>query len=137
MTNRQDIINIIRETYAARVRGDHKGVMAAFADDAVFSMNGRGTGIQGMGEACAGRAAVGATLGSLIDVFRFDNWKELTLLVDDDHAFLHWSADVTFIPTGKKEHFDVFDNFEFRDGKIVSLQQATDTAMIVALTSAS
>ena len=65
--------------------------------------------------------------------WRFDDWTEVSLQVDGDKVVLHWTAHVTFIPTGKSNKFDVVDIFAFRNGKIVDLRQNTDTALVMTL----
>lgn len=135
MTSRAHIEDTIRSLYAARCCGDLDGVMKGIADDAVFALNGRGTGVPAMATASQGTGEIRPMLQELIQTWRFDDWKELALLVDGEKALLHWTARVTCIPTGKIEQFEVFDLVTFRDGKIVDHRQATDTAMVMSLAS--
>src|SRR5262249_44692257 len=123
----------IRSVYAARVRGDLDGTVKDFAEDAVFSLNGRGTGVPAMSQDCCGKTAIRQVIGQLIDDWRFDDWKETSLLVDGDRMALHWTARVTFVPTSKSATMDVVDMISFRDGKIVEFRQSTDTAMAMSL----
>src|SRR5262245_25974139 len=101
MTSRAQMEQTIRSLYAARVRGDLDGTMKALAEDAVFSLNGRGTGIPAMSQDCKGKAAIREAVGQLIQNWRFEDWKETSLLVDGERMALHWTARVTFVPTGK------------------------------------
>jgi ketosteroid isomerase-like protein len=133
MTDRSTIEDSIRSAYAARIRGDLDGVMAVFAPDAVFEFNGRGTGLQALSTPCCGTEVLRGTIQALIDTFRIDDWKEISLLVDGEKALLHWKGRVTNTTTGKADVFDVFDSLTFRDGKIENFQQSTDTALIMSL----
>jgi ketosteroid isomerase-like protein len=133
MTSRAQIEDTVRSLYAARVRGDLEGVMRGIADDAVFGLNGRGTGQPALAKVSRGKAAIRPVLQQLIETFRFDDWKEQALLVDGERALLHWTARVTCVPTNKSEIFDVFDLVTFRDGKIVDHRQSTDTALIMSI----
>jgi ketosteroid isomerase-like protein len=133
MTSRNQIEETIRSAYAARIHGDLDGVMAVFAPDAIFEFNGRGTGLQAMSSPCCDADALRATMRALIDTFRIDDWKEISLIIDGDKASLHWKARVTNTTTGKADVFDVFDMLTFRDGKISNFQQSTDTALVMSL----
>jgi ketosteroid isomerase-like protein len=133
MTSRAHIEDTIRSLYAARIRGDLEGVMKSVADDAVFMLNGRGTGNPAMASAQRSKPAIRPVIQQFIDNFRFDDWKELALLVDGDRALLHWTARVTCVPTNKTDQFEVFDLLTFRDGKIVDYRQCTDTALVASI----
>jgi ketosteroid isomerase-like protein len=133
MTSRNEIEETIRLAYAARVRGDIDAVLAYFTPDATFEFNGRGTGVRTLAEAARGADLFRATLQSFIDTFKLDDWKEVSLLVDGDKASLHWRARVTHAGTKKAETFDVFDLMTLRDGKISSLRQSTDTALVILI----
>jgi ketosteroid isomerase-like protein len=135
MTSRAHKEQVIRSLYAARVQGDLDGTMKDLAEDAVFSLNGRGTGVPAMSQDCCGKAAVHETIKQLIHNWRFDDWKESSLLVDGEKVALHWTARVTFIPNGKSATTEVVDLITFRDGKIVEFRQSTDTAMVMSLAS--
>jgi ketosteroid isomerase-like protein len=135
MTGRAHMEQTIRSLYAARVRGDIDGTMKDLAEDAVFALNGRGTGVPAMSQDCCGKAAVRDVVEQLIQNWRFDDWKETSLLVDGDKLALHWTARVTYIPNGKSVTTEVVDLITFRDGKIVEFRQSTDTAMVMSLAS--
>jgi len=98
----------------------------------VLRINGR----QLMSEPVVGKAAIRTVLQELIRDWRFDDWKECSLLVDGEKALLHWTARVTYAPTNKSENIDTFDVVTFRDGKIVYFFQGTDTAAVSSLVTA-
>ena len=136
MTSRAEIESTLKALYAAREKGDVDGVMKDVADDAAFELNGRGTGVPGMGTLTKGKAAIRSAVQELVDNFRFRNWKPVSFIVDGEKVSLHWTADITFVHTGKSDKFDVVDAVTFRDGKIVNFRQNTDTALVKSLIAA-
>lgn len=136
MTSRAQIESTLKALYAAREKGDVDGVMKDVADDAAFELNGRGTGVPAMAAVTRGKSAIRSAVQDLVDNFRFRNWKPVSFIVDGEKAALHWTAEITFVPTGKSEKFDVVDAVTFRDGKIVNIRQNTDTALVMSLTAA-
>ncbi|HEV7544382.1 MAG: hypothetical protein QOE02_4672 [Rhodospirillaceae bacterium] len=133
MTSRTQIEDTIRDLWVARLQGDLEGTLKGVAEGAVFSLNARGTGEKSMSERSTGKAAIRPVLRQLIENWRFDDWKQISLLIDGEKALLHWTARVTCVPTGKSENFDVFDLIKFQDDKIVDYHQSTDTALLMSL----
>jgi ketosteroid isomerase-like protein len=133
MTSRNQIEDTLRTLWAARLQGDLEGTLKGVAEDAAFSLNARGTGEKSLSERSTGKAAIRPVLRQLIENWRFDDWKQVALLIDGKKALLHWTARVTCVPTGKSENFDVFDLIKFHDGKIVDYHQSTDTALLMSL----
>src|ERR1044072_7208132 len=86
MTSRADIEKTVRSVYAARVSGNLDGVMTGIADNSRFALNGRGTGVPALAAASKGKADIRKVMKDLIDTWRFDEWKELSLLVDGEKA---------------------------------------------------
>jgi ketosteroid isomerase-like protein len=132
MTSRSHIENAIRSLYAARVKGDLEGTLKDLAEEAVFRINGR----EFMSAPVTGKAAIRPVVQELIKHWRFEDWKECSLLVDGEKALLHWTARVTYTPTNKSENVETFDVVTFRDGKIVDYLQSTDTALVSSLAAA-
>lgn len=133
MTNRAHIEQAVRALWSARLRNDLDAMMKLVADDAVYAMNARGTGVQALVNPTTGKAKIGELFRGLLDTWQFDEWREVSLLVDGDNAFLHWTARAKCVPTKKSGDFDVFDAFVFRDGQIVKMHESTDTAMMMSL----
>ncbi|MFO1162558.1 MAG: nuclear transport factor 2 family protein [Reyranellaceae bacterium] len=134
MTSRSHIENTLRSLYVARVKDDLEGTVKDLAEDVVFGINGRGTGVPSLGVPVKGKPAAKAAIGDLIAAWKFADWTERSLMVDGERAMLHWTAHITFVPTGKSETFEVCDIVTFRDGKIIEFRQNTDTAQVMALT---
>jgi ketosteroid isomerase-like protein len=133
MTSRSHIEAAVGSLWEARLRGDLEGTLKDAAENVVFGLNARGTGQESLSERARGKAAIRPVLQQLFETWRFDDWKQISLLVDGEKALLHWTARVTCVPTGKSENFDVFDLLTFQDGKIVDYHQSTDTALMMTL----
>jgi ketosteroid isomerase-like protein len=132
MTSRSHIENAIRSLYAARVKGDLEGTLKDLAEEAVFRINGR----EFMSAPFTGKAAIRPVVQELIKHWRFEDWKECSLLVDGEKALLHWTARVTYTPTNKSENVETFDVVTFRDDKTFDYLQSTDTALVSSLAAA-
>ncbi len=136
MTNPALIKDVLTSIYEARVRGDVEGTLAGFDENAVFEINGRGVGAASLSTPLRGKAAIRAALQDLIDNFQFSDWRSLAILVDGDGAALHWRGKVTYRPNGKSADLEFSDIFAFKNGKIISFHQSTDTAMLQQLVAA-
>jgi ketosteroid isomerase-like protein len=133
MTSRSHIETAVGSLWEARLRGDLEGTLKDAAENVVFGLNARGTGQESLSERARGKAAIRPVLQQLFETWRFDDWKQISLLIDGEKALLHWTARVTCVPTGKSENFDVFDLITFQDDKIVDYHQSTDTALMMSL----
>lgn len=131
---RSDAERILRELYRARSANDLGGTMKDIADNGVFQLNGKGL-FEGAGQPVKGKEAISAAVESLIKTWRFDDWKEVSLLVDGNKAMLHWQAEVTNNVTGKTAPMDGFDLVTFQNGKITNFHQSADTALMLKLAS--
>jgi ketosteroid isomerase-like protein len=133
MTSRSDIERNVRALWAARLRDDLDGMMNLLAQDAVYAMNAAGTGVPGLSQPTRGKSAVREVFRALLSTWHFENWREISLLIDGEMAFLHWAARAKYVPTNKSGDFDVFDVFSFRNGEIVDMHESTDTAKMMSL----
>jgi ketosteroid isomerase-like protein len=133
MTSRSHIEAAVGSLWESRLRGDLEATLKDAAENIVFRLNARGTGQESLSERAQGKAAIRPILRQLIDTWRFDDWKQISFLIDGEKALLHWTAHATCVPTGKSADFDVFDLFTFQDGKIVDYHQSTDTALMMSL----
>ena len=129
--DKTDLAALVRAAYAARRAGDVARMLSYFADDARFSLHAQALAGPDP-RPIQGRAALEAAFSALVAAYRLDDWSEVSLLVDGDRAALHWRATVTIAQNGATEKFDVFDFIKFRGGKIVELDQSTDTAKLLA-----
>jgi ketosteroid isomerase-like protein len=131
--DRDAVGNMMRSAYEARARGDLVGLMAIFHEQGVFAVNGGGTGVDSLMKPAVGRQAIASVIGDLMRTWRFDNWRERSLTVDGERAVLHWSADVTCLPTGRSAQLDVVDILALKDGKVAEFRQFIDTAHVMAM----
>ena len=80
-----------------------------------------------------GREAIHEALTSFAKTLRYENWKELALVVEGDKAAIRWQAKITCIETGRSHVFDCIDLVEFDGDRIASLYHTLDTAALAAL----
>jgi ketosteroid isomerase-like protein len=132
MSDRQQIINIIEAGYAARLRGDLDGVLAAFCDDACFRLNS-GPAEPALSKSVESRAALRTAMGELIDNFEFSNMKIINCIIEGQNAAVHSKMTVRAKGTGNVIETELFDLVEIRDGKIASFTQFFDTASAMAM----
>jgi len=133
MNNVEETKTLVRRAYAARAAGDIEGTLAAFADDASLRVNAAGVGTDAMVERLSGRSALRAGVQNFIENFRFDDYEEISFIVEGDKGAFHWRANVVCIPTGRAAVLDTVDTMTFRDGRIADLLQNTDTATLKSL----
>jgi ketosteroid isomerase-like protein len=133
--DRAAIADFIERVYAARKAGDLDAVAAAFAPEAVFRLMGSPELVPAAVTA-RGATGVRAALKGLIDAFEFLEFEPIDLVVEGDRAVLHWRLKVRYIPSGVVRDTEVCDVLRFKDGKIASLTQFADTAMIIDMVAA-
>lgn len=127
MYGRDQILETIREGYAARVRGDVEGVLSVFTPDAIFRLNAaplnRITAVHTM----AG-AELRSAMTQLIDNFEFSDFEIVDSVVEGSKAAVRSMFTVRARTTGRVAQTEVLDLIEFKDGKICSFVQFFDTA---------
>jgi len=133
MTDREEIKTKVEALWDARLKEDIEGTLKNVADDAVFEVNARGTGVPVFCAPIVGKPAIREALHALFSTWDFRDWKAVDFMIDDERVLVRWSARVVCTPTGKSETFDSYDLIKFRAGKIVEYRQATDTAMLIKL----
>jgi len=129
MGNRQATLEVIRRAYEARGKGDLDGLMAAFHQDAVFTLMGDRKALEVTGSA-HGHDHVREALRDFISTFDFVDRQILSEVVEGDRAAVHSCIVVRYGPTKATWSADVLDLFTFKDGKIIELIEFADTAQI-------
>jgi ketosteroid isomerase-like protein len=119
MTDRLDIERLLRELYAARVRGDLDGVCRAFTNDATLQIAGAGN-ISPIGVKSIGIAQFRSLLGLLIKSFKLSEQTILSMIVDGEKAAVHWQAKVHSRITGTMVLTELVDLVEVKDHRISS-----------------
>ena len=128
MASRKAVEKLVRGAYAARKRGDYDAMMELCAPSATLRLAGAPEHFAFAGTT-RGRAALRKQFEALAQ-FAFANQKMLSLSVDGDRATVHWRAKVTFKPTGKSAVTEFCDLWTIRNGKMTSLIQFIDTALV-------
>lgn len=131
---REQMMTVISEVYAARVRGDVNQIVEAFTPDARFALNAAPP------QACVAVDAKGcdgvqAALSELVDAFEFQKLNIVDSVVEGSRAAIRIRFTVKSRATGRTAVTESFDLLEFRDGKVASYTQFFDTAIADRLTS--
>jgi ketosteroid isomerase-like protein len=127
MSEREQMLQIIRDAYAARVQGDVDGVLNHFSTDAVFRLNAAPynqiTSVHAIDGGELRRA-----MAQLIDNYEFSGYEIVDSVVEGSKVAVRSMFTVRARKTGNMAQTEVLDLIEFRDGKICSFAQFFDTA---------
>ena len=132
MGNRETMLEVILQAYAARGSGDLEGLLAAFHPEGVFTLVGDAKSLQVAGRV-QGHRNLRDTFGGFIAAFKFVDRQILSEVVEADRAAVHSRLTVQY--NDKIRTTDCLDLFEFREGKIIELTEFADTALIKDLMS--
>jgi ketosteroid isomerase-like protein len=132
MMDRATIESILKEAYAARVRGDVEATVGFFADDAVFAL----AGASHVALRCTDCDALRGAMAGLVQAFEFKAHEILSLVVEGEKAAAHTRVRVRSTVTGEEETTEMADLVTFRDGKIVSFLEFCDTALAARMLAA-
>jgi ketosteroid isomerase-like protein len=119
MTDREQIDELLRTLYAARLRGDIDTMCKAFADDAVFEIAGAGL-VSPVSNRAVGVGELRPLLTAMIKSFKLQNQVILDLLIDSTKAAVHWRARVHSRITGTMALTEFVALVDIRDGRIAS-----------------
>lgn len=119
MTDRLEIDRLLRELYAARMRGDLDGVCRSFSDDAVFQIAGAGQ-VSPVSNRAVGVGEFRPLLAVMIKTFKLRDQVILAILIDGAKAAVHWRAGVYSRITGTMVLTEFVAIVEVRDARIVS-----------------
>ena len=132
MASRKAIEKLVREIYSARKRGDYDAMAEMCAPNATLRLAGAAEHSTLAGTT-RGRAALRKRFADLAQ-FAIANQKFLAIVVDGDSGAVHWRANVTYKPTGKSAVTEVCDLWTVKNGKMTSVIQFIDTALVGHLT---
>ena len=119
VADRPKIERLLRELYAARVRGDLDGVCRSFADDARFQIAGASQ-TNPISVTAVGVDEFRRLLTLMIKTFRLTDQTILSMIIDGMKAAVHWRATVHSRITGTTVVTELVDVIEVRDGRIAS-----------------
>ncbi|TDR89054.1 nuclear transport factor 2 family protein [Enterovirga rhinocerotis] len=129
MVTKSEVEALLRAAYAARQRGDLDEVMGFFGEGAHFSVSGSAAASP-VPTVASGSAAICEVLRRLVSAFEFKEATIVSLVVDGAEAAVHWHVHVRSLATGEEAETDILDMLRIEDGRIVSLRQFADTALI-------
>jgi ketosteroid isomerase-like protein len=132
MGDRAAIDGIVTKAYAARAAKDLDAIAAIFKPDATFHMVGSPATFPAAGRA-AGEAQLKAAIGSLIQTFDFLDQKMVTSVIEDNKAAVHWRIRVKHNPSGKIFETEILDIWTIDGGRVASLVQFCDTALVASV----
>jgi len=130
MPDREAILRTIDEGYARRAAGDKAGVAAVLAPDATFRVAGD---LSEMPWAPSYDRGAMPAIETLMDNFHFHAIERIGEIVEADKAAIHWRVTLSY-NGGPQATTELYDFWTVRpDGKLGSLVQFADTALIARL----
>lgn len=131
---REHIEDLVKQAYAARVRGDLDGLMQYFGDNPHFTLAGS-TAASPVPISVAGKAAVREALRRLMDGFEFGEAELVNIIVEGPDAAVHSRLRIRVPGAAEWSVTEVVDLLRFEGDKIVSIKQFADTALAARLAS--
>ena len=119
MTDRLEIERLLRELYAARLRGDLDAMCAAFSQDATLQIAGAGT-VSPVGVKSVGIDQFRSLLGLMIRSFKLSEQTIMSMIVDGEKAAVHWQAKVHSRISGTMVLTEFVDLVEVKDHRVGS-----------------
>lgn len=134
MNDRNDVEQVVRGAYAARVRGDIDATCRHFAANARFQMAGSPQA-SSIALSIEGADALRKTIEGMIKTFELSDHTIVSMVVEGSKAAVHWRAKIKSTITGETVSSDLVDLIEVKDGRIVSFLEFCDTALVARLMS--
>jgi ketosteroid isomerase-like protein len=119
MTDRLEIDHVLRELYAARVRGDLDGICRTFSHDAKFRIAGTSHG-NPIAITAVGANEIRRWLSLMIKSFQLTDHTIQSIIIDDAKAAVHWQARIHSRITGATVLTELVDLVRVREGRIAS-----------------
>jgi ketosteroid isomerase-like protein len=127
--DRQELLDKIDKAYELRARGDATALAALFHEKATFAFAGHPKSLPGMP---VGPTPVMSAVKTLIDAFTFHVVERTDALVEGDRAAVLSRVKLTG-PKGNTAETQFYDLWTFEQGKVLSIFQYADTALLAAL----
>jgi ketosteroid isomerase-like protein len=131
MADRASIEKIIRDAYAARAAKDLDAIARIFKPDGVFHLAGSPATFPGAARA-EGEAQLRTSLSSLIQAFDFLEQTLLTSVIEGNKAAMHWRVKVKHNSSGEAFVTELFELWTIDGGRVASLVQFCDTALVAS-----
>lgn len=119
MMDRLEIDRLVRELYAARMRGDLEGVCRTFSNDAKFQIAGA-SHASPIAITAVGVDEIRSWLALMIKTFQLDDQTVLSIIIDGAKAAVHWRATIHSRITGATVVTELVDLIQVWDGRITS-----------------
>jgi|ERR1700722_2853683 ketosteroid isomerase-like protein len=132
MANRASVEKLIEDMHAMRAAKDLDAIERVFKPDAVFQLVGSPATFPGAGRA-EGHDQLRASIGLLIAAFDFVDRTMVASVIEDDKAAVHWRLKVKYNPTGEVFETEIFELWTFDHGRVASLVQFCDTALVASV----
>jgi ketosteroid isomerase-like protein len=132
MTDRTEIEQLVRNAYAARVRGDIDEIMRLCDPNVHFELAGEKTASP-VPMRVLGASDFRPQLAELIRVFKFHSYDIITMAIDGSKVAVRGRAEITSAITGETVVTELADFIEVKDGRIASFVQFCDTALAAKL----
>ena len=125
---------MILDVYHSRKSGDAAAMTTNFHENGTYRLNAGPPESSAAFMGGNNKQAIIGTFAALMKEYIFeDDWKVDRFVHDDETSVLIWRSTVTSGATKKSHVFEVCTVVTFKDGKILSATEHTDTAAIVAL----
>ena len=119
MTDRPKIDRLLRDLYAARIRGDLDAVCGSFLNDARFEIAGASHGSP-IAVTSIGVDKFRPLLALMIKTFKISDPSILSIIIEGMKAAVHWRATVHSRITGTTVATELVDVIEVREDRIAS-----------------
>src|SRR5216683_4195655 len=119
MMDRLKIDRLLRDLYAARVRGDLDAVCRSFLNDARFEIAGA-SHASPIAVTSVGVDKFRPLLALMIRTFKISDQSILSIIIEGMKAAVHWRATVHSRITGTTIETELVDLIEVRDDHIAS-----------------
>jgi ketosteroid isomerase-like protein len=119
MTDRQATERLLRDLYAARVKGDVAAVYDKFTPNARFQIAGASHSTP-VAVRAAGESEYRPLLAIMIKTFKLSDEEIISMIIDGAKAAVHWRAKIFSRLTGTTVLTELVDMIEIRDGRIGS-----------------
>ena len=132
MIARKQILDTIDQIYAARVAGDKSSFARFWAEGSTYEMIGAP---QTLGEQSRTKNDARTAIAELIDTFKFHTFNYVDSFVEGNKAVVRLKIDVS-TGGGPIHNTELLNIWEFGDdGKVRSLAESVDTALVARMLS--
>jgi ketosteroid isomerase-like protein len=122
MMGRSEIDRLMREFYAARMRGDLEEVCRSFLADAQFKI-ASASKVRQVAIRANGVEEIRPLMALLLKTFRLSDFAILAMTIEGAEVTVHWQANVRSKITGATVPTELADIVKLRDGFIADFYE--------------